>query len=106
MSIKSVVTAVLILIASSLVSVAANATNVRGRVDIGSPRGFFPMSGAFVELCSQQYPNCQSYRTGYDGMYYFSATPGSYFIRVNGVFRINLIVPNAPYYDVLPVICC
>ena len=82
---------------------AALAVNVRGRVDSRSPNGVFPMARAPVQLCQQQTSNCQTYITGYDGMYYFSAAPGRYDVRVNGTVKSQVDIPNSPHFDVAPV---
>jgi hypothetical protein len=85
-----------------VISASVHATDVRGRVDFNARNGIFPMNGAFVELC-QQGRGCLSYRTGYDGMYYFNAAPGPHDILVNGRMLFQLVIPNQPYYDVRPL---
>jgi hypothetical protein len=93
--------AVLALLASSTTALAVN---VRGRVDSRSPNGVFPMARASVQLCRSQTSNCQTYVTGYDGMYYFNADPGRYDVRVNGTVRSQgVAIPNAAHFDVDPV---
>ena len=87
-----------------LVPIAAQAVNVRGRVDFRSPGGVFPMNQAVVELCFAPTNACLAYRTGYDGMYYFGAVPGPHYVRVNGVIRLNLIIPNLHQFDISPLI--
>lgn len=86
-----------------LIPIAAQAVNVRGRVDFRGPGGVFPMNQAFVELCFAPTNACLAYRTGYDGMYYFGAMPGPYYVRVNGVIRLNMTIPNVPTFDISPV---
>ncbi|WP_374568562.1 hypothetical protein [Ideonella sp.] len=86
-----------------LASAAACAVNVRGRVDFVTPGGAFPMNQAFVELCFAPTNQCLSYRTGYDGMYYFYAVPGPHYVRINGVVRHQLDIPNVLSLDIQPL---
>jgi hypothetical protein len=81
----------------------AHATDVRGRIDFSARNGIFPMNGAFVELCIIV-GGCLSYRTGYDGMYYFRAAPGNHQILVNGRLLLRKFIPNQPYFDIPPLI--
>jgi hypothetical protein len=81
---------------------SAAAVGVRGRVDFYGPRGILPMAGAFVELCHLQRGGCLAFRTGSDGMYFFNAVPGPHLVRVNGMDRQQVLIPNSPYFDVAP----
>jgi hypothetical protein len=78
---------------------SALAVNVRGRVDFQGAGGRFPMNQALVEMC-QESNNCMTYRTGNDGMYYFNASPGKHYIRVNGTVKWRLDVPNVLSLDI------
>ncbi|MEO6798723.1 MAG: hypothetical protein ABI178_02115 [Rhodanobacter sp.] len=80
----------------------ALAVTVRGRVDVALQYGVVPMAGANVSLCHVG-AGCMNYVTGPDGMYYFNAVPGNQVIMVNGVQRMQLVVPNQPYMDVAPI---
>ncbi|HEX5684800.1 MAG TPA: hypothetical protein VFY73_12305 [Ideonella sp.] len=86
-----------------LASTVAWAVNVRGRVDFVTPGGSFPMNQAFVELCFAPTNQCLSYRTGYDGMYYFNAVPGPHYVRINGAIRHQLDIPNVLALDIPPL---
>ena len=86
-----------------LTSMAAHATDVRGRIDFSARNGIFAMNGAFVELCIMG-GGCLSYRTGYDGMYYFQAVPGNHEILVNGRLLLRQLIPNQQYFDIPPLI--
>lgn len=92
-----------LLIVALFFSSLANATDVRGRIDFQARNGIFPMNGAFVELCHQG-GGCISYRTGYDGMYYFNAAPGPHNILVNGKVIFQLFIPNQRNFDVSPLL--
>ena len=92
---------VLLTIALSFVS-SAYATDIRGRVDLRIRGRIFPMNGAFVKLC-QQGRGCLSYRTGYDGMYYFNVAPGSHNVSVNGRTIRQLFIPNQRFFDIQPL---
>jgi hypothetical protein len=81
---------------------ARAATVVRGRVDFALAGGMVPMNGATVALCVVG-GGCLSYRTGPDGMYYFSTPPGSYVLQVNALAPVPLSVPNQDYVDVPPL---
>lgn len=84
-------------------SLSVHATDVRGRIDFSARNGIFPMNGAFVQLCYLG-GNCLSYRTGYDGMYYFRAQPGNHDILVNGRVIYRVFIPNQQYFDMSPLI--
>lgn len=79
------------------------ATDIRGRIDFRARNGVFPMNGAFVQFCYLG-GSCFSYRTGYDGMYYFRAPFGTYDILVNGRVVSRVVVPNQAYFDLTPLI--
>ncbi len=81
---------------------SAMAVDVRGRIDFSSPYGYFPMTGAQVTFCISD-NQCLYYVTGTDGMYYFSAVPGVHRIWVNGIFRLEINIPNRPYFDIAPL---
>lgn len=92
-----------IALALMLASTAACAVNVRGRVDFVTPGGSFPMNQAIVELCFASTNQCLSYRTGYDGMYYFNAMPGLHYVRINGAVRHQLVIPDVLALDIPPL---
>lgn len=96
---KSAIGLILFLMFSSV----AQAVEVRGRIDFASPRGFFPMSGAMVQICHLQIGGCLSYRTGTDGMYYFRAVAGPHDILVNGRPSFRIFIPDQPYFDIQPL---
>lgn len=78
-------------------------TQVRGRIDYHDPATTFPMVNASVQLCATQPPNtCTTYLTGGDGMYYLAVPPGQYELKVNGVSRGAITIPDKPVYDVEP----
>jgi hypothetical protein len=85
-----------------LLPLEALATNVRGRVDFALAGGMVPMNGAAVALCVPG-SGCVQYRTGPDGMYYFSVPPGNYVLQVNAHPPLPVFVPNQPYVDLPPV---
>lgn len=89
----------LILVILLFTSISVHATDVRGRINFNARNGIFPMNGAFVQLCYIG-GNCLSYKTGYDGMYYFRTQPGNYAILVNGREIFRLFIPNKQYYDI------
>ena len=60
------------------------------------------MSRALVQLC-QPGRGCADYETGYDGMYYLELAPGPHDVLVNGVIRLQIVIPNQPYFDIPPV---
>lgn len=60
------------------------------------------MARATVEIC-QNGIGCQRYVTGEDGMYYFNARPGPHDVLVNGRIVFKVGIPNAPYFDILPL---
>ena len=60
------------------------------------------MAGANVRLCDSG-GGCMDYVTGSDGMYYFNAVPGNQVILINGVQRLQLVVPDQQYLDVAPI---
>jgi len=86
-----------------LISVSVHAADVRGRIDFRARNGIFPMNGAVVQLCYIG-GSCLSYRTGYDGMYYFRAAPGNHNILVNGRVVSKVFIPNQPYFDISPLL--
>ena len=92
-----------LLIIALFFSSSVHATDVRGRIDFQARNGIFPMNGAFVELCLQG-RGCMSYRTGYDGMYYFNAEPGPHDILVNDRVIFRLFIPNQRHFDVSPLL--
>ena len=79
---------------------SALAVNVRGRADISTATGSYPMNGAHVELCRPAPASCQRFTTGYDGMYYFTVDPGPYVVRINGVERKRVVVTTVPVFDI------
>lgn len=85
-----------------LTSVFAYATDVRGRIDFSARNGIYPMNGAIVQLCIIG-GSCMSYRTGYDGMYYFRAVPGNHEIRVNRRLVLRQFIPDQRYFDIPPL---
>lgn len=86
-----------------LISSVVQAVEVRGRIDFASPRGFFPMAGAMVQICHLETGGCLSYRTGTDGMYYFHTVAGPHDILVNGRTIFHIFIPNQPYFDIQPL---
>ena len=89
-----------------IASGAANATELRGRVDSRNPHTgyFFPRQGASVGVMAGNGAIVRRALTGGDGMYYLSQIPpGSYILIVNGL-RFALNVANAPSQDVAPVL--
>lgn len=86
-----------------LTSMAAHATDVRGRIDFRARNGIFPMNGAFVQLCMIG-GGCLSYTTGYDGMYYFRAISGNHDILVNNRLMLRQFIPEQRYFDIPPLI--
>lgn len=103
-------TAVPLLFLLALLSGAAAATELRGRVDGVHPYAPypFPVGQARVELFAAtprgSVPVAYAYSGG-DGMYYFSGiAPGAYNIQVNGRVSFPLMVNPQPYQDVPPIL--
>ena len=92
----------LVLLLAFVCTDAAAVTVVRGRVDITLQYGVVPMAGANVRLCDSG-GGCMDYVPGSDGMYYFNAVPGNQVILINGVQRLQLVVPDQQYLDVAPI---
>jgi hypothetical protein len=82
---------------------SAYAVNVRGRADFLRGNERYPMNQAVVELCYAPSNQCLVYTTGYDGMYYFNAIAGPHYIRINGLVRTEVMIPNAPNFDLIPL---
>jgi hypothetical protein len=91
-----------LLLLLALVCTQAAAVTIRGRVDVRLQYGVVPMAGANVSLCYVG-GGCMNYVTGSDGMYYFDAVPGNHVILINGVQRMQVVVPNQPYLDIAPI---
>lgn len=87
-----------------LLPLGVEAVNIRGRVDFAGPGGTFPMNQASVELCHAPTDSCLTYRTGYDGMFYFNANSGPHYIRINGIVRLHVEIPNIPSFDLRPLL--
>jgi hypothetical protein len=84
-----------------LLSTAAFAVEVRGRVDFQGYNGTFPMNRAVVEFCYIKNRNgCTGYNTGYDGMYYLHISHGNHEIFVNRRFRGRIFIPPVSRFDV------
>jgi hypothetical protein len=83
---------------------AANATDLRGRVDgIGAYASApFPLAKAKIELKQQvDMTIVASYHTGRDGMYYFrNIRPGQYILIVNGQLTVPIQVRETSLQDI------
>ncbi|MDG2526251.1 carboxypeptidase-like regulatory domain-containing protein [Stenotrophomonas sp. HITSZ_GD] len=86
-----------------LLSDAALAAQVRGRVDFYGPSGVFPMVNAQVALCAAPGACPAATVTGADGMYYLQVPPGNYQLVINGMTKQQLQVPDVPLFDVAPL---
>lgn len=104
--IRKALLAILLLV----LSLVANATNLRGRVDGMHTRSYapFPLPRAQVQLFVPTARGPQlvyTYYTGSDGMYYMSnVRPGNYLLMVNGTLRFPLSVHNVPLQDIPPIL--
>ena len=100
-----------LLLVLCLLSTAACATNLRGRVEAKPAYAAepFPARGVSVELYQQnpvdgKFTRVSSTVTGVDGLYYFKdIQPGTYYVQVAHKTNYRLVVGREPYQEIAPI---